>query len=227
MKVVLLLTQDRGGPVDLTVSLAQELAGRTGGPRSPSSGRPLSPVPDSRGASCTRRTSGPSPIFAAWQQSPDCWRYSLPTSSTRRIGGPAWWLHWRPGGSLRRDDLSRRPGQCRGPVGAGRPAARSAARASPAAAASWPTRSSLAGSPAPSRPPGPSPGFSTASCGCLRRRLRVLHNGVAIPSRRRHGTVSGPLPRWARSRPARPRRCWSRHSWPSPRTTRTPAPDDR
>ena len=32
MKVVFLLTQDRGGPVDLTVSLAQELAGRLGGP---------------------------------------------------------------------------------------------------------------------------------------------------------------------------------------------------
>ena len=32
MKVVFLLTQDRGGPVDLTVSLAQELAGRTDGP---------------------------------------------------------------------------------------------------------------------------------------------------------------------------------------------------
>jgi glycosyltransferase involved in cell wall biosynthesis len=32
MKVVFLLTQDRGGPVDLTVGLAQELAGRPGGP---------------------------------------------------------------------------------------------------------------------------------------------------------------------------------------------------
>jgi len=32
MKVVFLLTQDRGGPVDLTVNLAQELAGRPGGP---------------------------------------------------------------------------------------------------------------------------------------------------------------------------------------------------
>jgi glycosyltransferase involved in cell wall biosynthesis len=32
MKVVFLLTQDRGGPVDLAVSLAQELAGRPGGP---------------------------------------------------------------------------------------------------------------------------------------------------------------------------------------------------
>jgi glycosyltransferase involved in cell wall biosynthesis len=32
MKVVFLLTQDRGGPVDLTVSLARELAGRPGGP---------------------------------------------------------------------------------------------------------------------------------------------------------------------------------------------------
>lgn len=32
MKVVFLLTQDRGGPVDLTVSVAQELAGRPGGP---------------------------------------------------------------------------------------------------------------------------------------------------------------------------------------------------
>jgi len=32
MKVVFLLTQDRGGPVDLTVSLAAELAGRAGGP---------------------------------------------------------------------------------------------------------------------------------------------------------------------------------------------------
>ncbi len=32
MKVVFLLTQDRGGPVDLTVSLALELAGRPGGP---------------------------------------------------------------------------------------------------------------------------------------------------------------------------------------------------
>jgi glycosyltransferase involved in cell wall biosynthesis len=31
MKVVFLLTPDRGGPVDLTVSLAQELAGRPGG----------------------------------------------------------------------------------------------------------------------------------------------------------------------------------------------------
>jgi glycosyltransferase involved in cell wall biosynthesis len=33
MKIVFLLTQDRGGPVDLTVSLAQELSGRAGGPR--------------------------------------------------------------------------------------------------------------------------------------------------------------------------------------------------
>jgi glycosyltransferase involved in cell wall biosynthesis len=33
MKVVILLTQDRGGPVDLAVSVAQELAGRTGGPQ--------------------------------------------------------------------------------------------------------------------------------------------------------------------------------------------------
>jgi glycosyltransferase involved in cell wall biosynthesis len=32
MKVVFLLTQDSGGPVDLTVSLADELAGRTSGP---------------------------------------------------------------------------------------------------------------------------------------------------------------------------------------------------
>jgi glycosyltransferase involved in cell wall biosynthesis len=32
MKVVFLLTQDRGGPVDLTVALAQELAGRPGAP---------------------------------------------------------------------------------------------------------------------------------------------------------------------------------------------------
>src|SRR5260370_40777407 len=32
MKVVFLLTQDRGGPVDLTVGLATELAGRAGGP---------------------------------------------------------------------------------------------------------------------------------------------------------------------------------------------------
>jgi glycosyltransferase involved in cell wall biosynthesis len=32
MKVVFLLTQDRGGPVDLTVNLAQELAGRPSGP---------------------------------------------------------------------------------------------------------------------------------------------------------------------------------------------------
>jgi len=32
VKVVFLLTQDRGGPVDLTVSLARELAGRPGGP---------------------------------------------------------------------------------------------------------------------------------------------------------------------------------------------------
>ena len=32
MKVVFVLTQDRGGPVDLTVGLAQELAGRPGGP---------------------------------------------------------------------------------------------------------------------------------------------------------------------------------------------------
>jgi glycosyltransferase involved in cell wall biosynthesis len=32
VKVVFLLTQDRGGPVDLTVSLAEELAGRPGGP---------------------------------------------------------------------------------------------------------------------------------------------------------------------------------------------------
>src|SRR5450755_1685208 len=32
MKVVLLLTQDRGGPVDLTTSLARELAGRASGP---------------------------------------------------------------------------------------------------------------------------------------------------------------------------------------------------
>lgn len=32
MRVVFLLTQDRGGPVDLTVSVAQELAGRPGGP---------------------------------------------------------------------------------------------------------------------------------------------------------------------------------------------------
>jgi glycosyltransferase involved in cell wall biosynthesis len=32
VKVVFLLTQDRGGPVDLTVGLAQELAGRAGGP---------------------------------------------------------------------------------------------------------------------------------------------------------------------------------------------------
>lgn len=32
MRVVFLLTQDRGGPVDLTVSLALELAGRPGGP---------------------------------------------------------------------------------------------------------------------------------------------------------------------------------------------------
>jgi glycosyltransferase involved in cell wall biosynthesis len=33
MKVVFLLTQDRGGPVDLTVSLAEELSGRAGGPQ--------------------------------------------------------------------------------------------------------------------------------------------------------------------------------------------------
>lgn len=32
MKVVFLLTQDRGGPVDLAVSLVRELAGRAGGP---------------------------------------------------------------------------------------------------------------------------------------------------------------------------------------------------
>jgi glycosyltransferase involved in cell wall biosynthesis len=32
MKVAFVLTQDRGGPVDLTVSLARELAGRPGGP---------------------------------------------------------------------------------------------------------------------------------------------------------------------------------------------------
>jgi glycosyltransferase involved in cell wall biosynthesis len=32
MRVVFLLTQDRGGPADLTVSLAHELAGRPGGP---------------------------------------------------------------------------------------------------------------------------------------------------------------------------------------------------
>jgi glycosyltransferase involved in cell wall biosynthesis len=32
MKIALLTTQDRGGPVDLTVSLAEELAGRPGGP---------------------------------------------------------------------------------------------------------------------------------------------------------------------------------------------------
>ncbi|HEV2370693.1 MAG TPA: glycosyltransferase family 4 protein [Streptosporangiaceae bacterium] len=32
MRVVFLLTQDRGGPADLTVSLARELAGRPGGP---------------------------------------------------------------------------------------------------------------------------------------------------------------------------------------------------
>jgi glycosyltransferase involved in cell wall biosynthesis len=32
VKVVFLITQDRGGPVDLTVSLAEELAGRPGGP---------------------------------------------------------------------------------------------------------------------------------------------------------------------------------------------------
>ncbi len=33
MKVVFLLTQDRGGPADLTVSLARELSGRADGPR--------------------------------------------------------------------------------------------------------------------------------------------------------------------------------------------------
>ncbi len=33
MKAVFLLTQDRGGPVDLTVSLARELSGRVGGPQ--------------------------------------------------------------------------------------------------------------------------------------------------------------------------------------------------
>ena len=32
MRVALVLTQDRGGPVDLTVALARELAGRAGGP---------------------------------------------------------------------------------------------------------------------------------------------------------------------------------------------------
>src|SRR5258708_12193362 len=32
MKVAFLLTQDRGGPVDLTVGLANELAGRPDGP---------------------------------------------------------------------------------------------------------------------------------------------------------------------------------------------------
>lgn len=32
MKIAFVLTQDRGGPVDLTVSLARELAGRPGGP---------------------------------------------------------------------------------------------------------------------------------------------------------------------------------------------------
>ena len=32
MRVALVLTQDRGGPVDLTVALARELAGRPGGP---------------------------------------------------------------------------------------------------------------------------------------------------------------------------------------------------
>ena len=33
MKIVFLLTQDRGGPVDLTVSLAEELSGRPAAPR--------------------------------------------------------------------------------------------------------------------------------------------------------------------------------------------------
>lgn len=181
MKIVFLLTQDRGGPVDLTVSLARELAGRSGGPElavvGPASlagaGLPdglLAPVhvrskTDTGGFRAVRATLArlaPDLIHAQDRRS------GLVASLTAGRAAPVvLTFHGVP------DSAAGRWVQA-GPLRGRRPGLSGGSRlAADALVARW-----ITATVAPSR----------AMAGFLRRelrvpaaRLRVIHNGVAIP----------------------------------------------
>ena len=211
MKAVFLLTQDRGGPVDLTVSLARELSCRTGGPQVTVVG-PASIVRCHRAGGPAGAGTRPVEDGPAWLSGRlvRYWRSWPPTSCTPRIARA-----WRraPHG----------PGKGPGPSStfhgvpdnaAGRwVRARPAARPAPGRVREQPTcspmRWSRAGSAAPWPLVGPWPPSCTGNCGCRRAAIAVVRNGVADPAAPpagdRHPDVHH---RRFRSRRARQRRFW-------------------
>ncbi len=187
MKVVFLLTQDRGGPVDLTVGLATELAGRAGGPEV--------------------TIVGPAPASGA----------ALPRDLLRQVHVRSKADHRGFAavstllGRLAPDIIhaqDRRAGLVSSLVGHGTPVVLTFHGVPDSAAGRWVQAGPLHG-----RRPGMSGGSrlvadaliarrvactvapSQAMAGFLRhelrvpaRRLRLLPNGVAVPPRRRHAT---------------------------------------